>query len=201
MPEVPSRKFKPLQRHEARQNPEGDADRLELSMVEVNQSDREAAWPHRPSCYKPADKWKWDDGIFDKCDVIQAFARHRHQSGRTGDREGVKNVGCNYCGAKVALMGADYLEQLADALDKVGAPRKSPDGNEHYGLEKRIAALGEGRTGAGEALQEAAGAVLSAIYGADIDPFAEPEKWEFAEGVAKSVLAALSQSTAGEDET
>ena len=52
-----------------------------------------------------------------------------------------------------------------------------------------------------EALEVAAGAVLSAIYGADIDPFAEPEKWEFAEGVAKSVLAALSQSTAGEDET
>lgn len=46
---------------------------------EVTKEDRAAAWPHRPSCYKDDinTNVNWRDGIYDRLDVIQAFARHR----------------------------------------------------------------------------------------------------------------------------
>ena len=56
-------------------------------------------------------------------------------------QEGVEISDCAYCGAQVALMGADYLDQVMEALDRISAPRKSPDGLIHYGITDRIAAL------------------------------------------------------------
>lgn len=53
----------------------------------------------------------------------------------------VETNNCNYCGASVVLMGADFLEDIMTALDKAGAPRKSPDGMIHYSMFDRIAAL------------------------------------------------------------
>lgn len=56
------------------------------ALFPVTPEDRAAAWPHRPACYDgKADKWKWDDGVYDKCDVIQAFARHRQAHSLPGD--------------------------------------------------------------------------------------------------------------------
>lgn len=47
--------------------------------VEVTQSDREAAWPYRSSCYKEDDREAWMQGRYDDAPggPIQSFARHR----------------------------------------------------------------------------------------------------------------------------
>jgi len=51
--------------------------------VKVSQADREAAWRHRPSCYKEHDHTDWLAGKYDSAaKVIQAFARHSHQAER-----------------------------------------------------------------------------------------------------------------------
>ena len=61
------------------------------ALLPVTQVDREAAWPHRPDCYRHMDQQEtrqnWDAGVYDHIPVIRAFARHRHQSGRTGAGE------------------------------------------------------------------------------------------------------------------
>lgn len=46
--------------------------------VKPTQADRKAAWPFRPGCYKdnPTTRHNWNDGVYDKIDVIQAFAAH-----------------------------------------------------------------------------------------------------------------------------
>ncbi|GFM29287.1 hypothetical protein [Novosphingobium sp. PY1] len=47
-------------------------------MVKVTEEDREAAWPHRPSCYQMHDRTDWMAGKYDKAaPVIRDFAAHR----------------------------------------------------------------------------------------------------------------------------
>lgn len=57
----------------------GRGSMTETKTVEVTQADRDAAWPHRPSCYKddPVTGHNWRTGVYDKLSVVQAFARHR----------------------------------------------------------------------------------------------------------------------------
>jgi hypothetical protein len=49
------------------------------AMSGVVDKDREAAWPHRPSCYKDDARTRalWMKGVYDRLPLIQAFARHR----------------------------------------------------------------------------------------------------------------------------
>jgi hypothetical protein len=56
-------------------------------------------------------------------------------------REGTEQHLCGYCGAQYLLMGADYLDQISEALDKVGAPTWSADRSVMFSLVERIAAL------------------------------------------------------------
>ena len=47
--------------------------------VEVIQSDRDAGWPLRPHCYRndPRTRHNWNEGVYDKLDLLQTLARHR----------------------------------------------------------------------------------------------------------------------------
>jgi hypothetical protein len=56
-------------------------------------------------------------------------------------QEGTEQHLCGYCGAQYLLMGADYLDQISEALDKVGAPTWSVDRSVMFSLVERIAAL------------------------------------------------------------
>lgn len=65
------------------------------TMVAVTQEDREAAWPLRPKAStgaEPIDRFGWFRGDYDDDSAIQAFARHRHQSRRTGAGEALVKV-------------------------------------------------------------------------------------------------------------
>jgi hypothetical protein len=51
----------------------------------VEQTDRDAAWPYRPACYRPEDRGRWDEGCYDVAvPVIQSFARHRLNALKAG---------------------------------------------------------------------------------------------------------------------
>jgi len=84
-------------------------------------------------------------GRLDDDPLVQAFARHRTAHSGEG-REGVEETTCAHCEAQIFLMGADYLDQLEQALNDAGAPKWSADRMEKFNLVKRIAALGEGRS-------------------------------------------------------
>ena len=65
-----------------------------------------------------------------------------------------------------------------------------------FARHRLTAQSGEGRSGAGE---DAVAAVVRELYGHDLDPFSEPEKWDFAEKIASAALNAR-QSGEGERE-
>lgn len=50
-----------------------------VTLLPIIQADRDGAWPFRPSCYKSDAKTRhnWNEGVYDKLDLVQAFARHR----------------------------------------------------------------------------------------------------------------------------
>jgi hypothetical protein len=43
----------------------------------INQSDRKAAWPFKPSCYKKSDYDCWIAGYYDHWAIIKAFSAYR----------------------------------------------------------------------------------------------------------------------------
>lgn len=73
--------------------------------------------------------------------MIEDRVTGRAEATRTPAAPDVVEHTCPHCDAQVLLMGAHYLDRITEALDAVGAPKKSPDGNIHYSIFDRIEAL------------------------------------------------------------
>lgn len=83
----------------------------------VTQEAREAAWPFRAGCYTEEDRPAWNEGRYDGCPVIQAFARF--QARLTSTRAQVERTGnCYTAHGKHIKRGREHI---ADAVDSTYA--------------------------------------------------------------------------------
>ena len=86
-----------------------------------------------------------DDGFWTPWHIADAeLARLRAENEALREAVGfVEQKTCSYCAAQVVLMGSDFIQQIAAALDQAGAPKQSADGGQIYGMFDRIRLLGE----------------------------------------------------------
>lgn len=106
-------------------------------MLTPTQRDREAAWPHKPSCFGN-DHYTtaaWYDGRYDYTSIIQAFARHaasaiEQAAEALDDRAHDHLAGCD----EVDLALAREMQAMADRVRSLNTDTK--DGRDGIDLRR-----------------------------------------------------------------
>jgi len=182
------------------------------TMVAVTQADRDAAaalvladgnQKHRAA--------RITAGSHDEAPLVQAFARHRHQSGRTApshENDTTVAVTPEDVDAAIATFDGGLRRQNGERNARGYTTFYHPKDSMRAVLEEFSARHQSGRTGAGEH-PDLAGHIADAVRDACNIVIGKVVSFDDSRGIANTILdririanaeyAALSQSTAGED--